>query len=117
MEKDNAIKKALIGQEDINFPFTLRNKILLNINKEAEKQMKLKYIYGILLISCISLILTAGTIFLLVTRFGLVFNFPTINLSFVSNPLFLSSLYLASIVLLLLILDDMLRKMFFRVKE
>jgi len=116
MEKNKAIMKALIEREELNFPVSLRNKILLNINKEAEKQIKLKYYYGILLISCISLILTAGTVFLLVTHFGLVFSFPTINLSFVGNPLFHSSLSLALIVLLLLVLDDVMRKTFYRVK-
>lgn len=117
MKKDEAIKKALNEQEEIYFSSVLRNKILLNIDNEDKKLTKRKDIYSIILVSCISITLVAGSVFLLVTRLGLIFKLPTIDLSIFNKPLFHSSLYLASIILLLLIVDELLRKRFYRFKS
>ena len=112
MKKDKAIKQALQRRIDDDFPYLLKSRILTNVHNEVEKRMKRAYIRNIILVSFVSALLVAGTIYLLVSYFGFSFSMPDIYLSPESKTMFISCTYIASIILLLLIFDTLLRKLY-----
>jgi len=110
MESYNAIKQAVSSEKELKISLPLRNKILLNINKEAAKQGKRNYIYNIILVSITSLILVGITIYIMITYTNVNFAFPTIDLSIIEHTHFYSSFYFALIISFLLMLDGLFRK-------
>ena len=117
MNKDKAIKQALQRRDDKELPYSLKNSILVNICNEAEKRAKRNYIYSIIIVSCVSAILIKGTIYLLIAYFGFSFSFPEISLSQDAKRIFMSCSFIASIILLLLIFDTVLRNRYNKYKN
>ena len=117
MKEYNTIKQALLKRDDVEFPYSLKSNILENISKEAVKRAKRAYIYNIILVSSVSVLLFAGAIYLLVSRFGFSFSMPEFYLSPESRIMFKSCTYIASIILLLLIFDTILRKLYHKHKN
>lgn len=117
MEKDKAIQKALQEEDEGGFPLSLRNRIMANVQSAAAKRKKIMHIRNIILVSGVSLLLAAGAVYLLVTRFDISFAIPEFTFSSESKSVFISSVFIGSIILSLLIIDSLLRKRYERHKR
>jgi uncharacterized Tic20 family protein len=115
MKEDNAIKKVL-NRRAGDLPFGFENRVMDKIMLEVEKKSRRNYYLSISLVSFISVILIAGTFYLLNVYFS--FNildiFSKISFNIQDRPMFVFCFYIAALILILLGLDfkfrDMIRK-------
>lgn len=114
--EDKAIRRMLCDRTEENLSFSLRNKILLEVEKEAVKKKKRAYIRNIVWVSCVSLALTSGAVYILVAHIGFSLSVPSLQWSPDSKNMWIISVYLALIIVLLLVFDHFLRKAYERHK-
>ncbi|MDD5185023.1 MAG: hypothetical protein PHS84_07140 [Paludibacter sp.] len=111
MTEDKALKKVLKVHNNTLLPVEF-NKVLMNrIYIESEKKRRRSFIWGICLISFVSLSLITMAIYLLkdYLSFNISLHFPAFVWSPGSESIFGFSSYIALLVLVLLALDRYLR--------
>jgi len=113
MGQNNAIKKALKARRSVELPYGFENQIMRRVYVEAEKKRKRSFFIGISLISFVSVLMIAATIYLLKIYFAfkLQIRMPAVSVTSESLNVFGFSCYIALLVLALLGLDSYFRKL------
>lgn len=112
MDQDKALQKVL-SQHTGEVPFGFEERIMKRIQLEAVKKNRRSEQFNLLLVSMVSLLLSAGTAWILkhFFSFSLLDLFSGIHLHFGHNRLFIYCFYLAFLILALLGLDHLFRQL------
>lgn len=111
MTHDKAIIKALQSTESPRLPAGFNSRMMNQIYQAAEHKKKRAYVLSLCLISGVSLVLIALTVYLLNNYFSvdLSFHLPKLHLSSQSISVYGFCFYIALLVLILIGLDNHFR--------
>jgi vacuolar-type H+-ATPase subunit I/STV1 len=111
MNNDKAIIKALHSTESSKLPDDFNSQLMTRIYRAAERRKKRTYILSLCLVSGVSLLLIAMTIYLLNNyfTFNLSLHLPKLNVNAQSITVYGFSFYIAVLTLILIGLDHYFR--------
>lgn len=111
MKDDKALRKAM-SQIEAPLPNGFHSRVMEKIYQEAEYVNKKSYVMGVVLASMVSLLLITGAVYLLAvySEFSVLGSIPRINLHFLTGPTLVYYVCFASIVIVLLTLDLLIRQ-------
>lgn len=111
MNNDKAIIKALQSTESSKLPDNFNSQLMTRIYRAAERRKKRAYILSLCLVSGVSLLLIAMTVYLLNNyfAFNLSLHLPKLNVNAQSITVYGFSFYIAVLTLILIGLDHYFR--------
>jgi polyferredoxin len=111
MDQDKALKKALTRKSG-DLPYGFENRVMKQIMLEDKKQRQNSYYRSLALVAFVSLVMVAGTGYVLYmfTSFNLLSFLSEIRIPSVSGTMLGFYFYIATIVLILLGIDNIFRR-------
>ena len=113
MNENKALKKALQNRRADNLSYEFEHKMMSRILIEAERKKKRSLVWGLSIISVVSIGMIAATIYILTyfVSFSVHFSLPDIAISYETQSLFFAYCYIALLVLALLGIDAYFRNL------
>ena len=113
MSQDKALKSALNNRRPTNLPYGFEQLMMRRILLEAERKKKRSFVWGLIVISFVSIGMIAATIYILTYyfSFSMYLALPDISFSSQTQSWFVACGYIAVLMLALLALDGYFRNL------
>ncbi len=113
MSQGKALKSALNNRRPTNLPYGFEQLMMRRILLEAERKKKRSFVWGLIVISFVSIGMIAATIYILIYyfSFSMYLTLPDISFSSQTQSWFVACGYIAVLMLALLALDGYFRNL------
>ena len=113
MSQGKALKSALNNRRPTNLPYGFEQLMMRRILLEAERKKKRSFVWGLIVISFVSIGMIAATIYILTCylSFSMYLALPDISFSSQTQSWFVACGYIAVLMLALLALDGYFRNL------
>ncbi len=113
MSQGKALKSALNNRRPTNLPYGFEQLMMRRILLEAERKKKRSFVWGLIVISFVSIGMIAATIYILTYyfSFSMYLALPDISFSSQTQSWFVACGYIAVLMLALLALDGYFRNL------
>ncbi len=113
MSQGKALKSALNNRRPTNLPYGFEQLMMRRILLEAERKKKRSFVWGLIVISFVSIGMIAATIYILTYyfSFSMYLTLPDISFSSQTQSWFVACGYIAVLMLALLALDGYFRNL------